>query len=69
MLFRSEQLGVYGKEISLIGDSSHDAEVAQELGARCWLVSHGAESESRLLRTGFPVCASLREAHDCMVQG
>lgn len=64
----AEQLGVYGKDISLIGDSSHDAEVAQELGARCWLVSHGAESESRLLRTGFPVCASLQEAHDCMLR-
>ncbi len=64
----ARELGVYGKEISLIGDSSHDAEVAQELGAGCWLVSHGAESESRLLQTGYPVCASLGEAYDKMSQ-
>ncbi len=57
------QLGAYGPEIAVVGDSSHDAEVAQELGAICCLVSHGAESESRLLQTGFPVCGSLREAH------
>lgn len=62
------QLGVYGREIALIGDSSHDAEVAQELGAACWLVSHGAESELRLLQTGFPVCRSLREAHQKIVE-
>lgn len=50
-----------GEDITVVGDSSHDAEVAQSLGARCLLVSHGAESESRLLQTGFPVCGSLTE--------
>jgi phosphoglycolate phosphatase len=56
-------LNAAGEEITVVGDSSHDAEVAQELGAQCVLVSHGAESATRLLTTGFPVCGSLNEVH------
>jgi phosphoglycolate phosphatase len=56
-------LEVTGKEITVVGDSTHDAEVAQTLGAHCWLVSHGAESESRLQQTGFPVCSSLTDVY------
>ena len=52
-----------GADITIVGDSTHDAEVAQELGARCYLVSLGAESERRLLETGFPVCGSLSDVY------
>jgi len=54
---------VEGGDVTVIGDSSHDAEVAQELGAACLLVSHGSESEDRLRATGFPVCGSLRDVY------
>ncbi len=54
-----ERLGVDGSEITVIGDSSHDAEVARALGARCLLVSRGAESKRRLEDHGFPVLDSF----------
>lgn len=57
-------LGVSGSDITVVGDSSHDAEVAQELGSSCILVSHGLESVTRLQATGFPVCHSLTEAYE-----
>jgi phosphoglycolate phosphatase len=59
----ARHLDVAGKEITVVGDSTHDAEVAQTLGANCWLVSHGAESESRLQQTGFSVCGSLTDVY------
>jgi phosphoglycolate phosphatase len=59
----AQNLGVTGREIVIIGDSSHDAEVAQELGSHCFLVARGAESEARLTQTGFPVCATLLDVY------
>lgn len=59
----ARNLGVTGKEIVIVGDSSHDAEVAQELGSHCFLVPRGAESEGRLTQTGFPVCATLLDVY------
>jgi phosphoglycolate phosphatase len=59
----ARSLGVVGPDITVIGDSSHDAEVAQELGASCALVSHGAESEARLQATGFEVFGSLSDVY------
>jgi phosphoglycolate phosphatase len=52
-------MGVGGDEITIIGDSSHDAEVARELSARCILVARGGESRSRLESNGFPVVDSF----------
>lgn len=54
-----ERLGVVGSEITVIGDSSHDAEVADALGARCLLVCRGAESKRRLEAHGVPVLDSF----------
>jgi len=48
-----------GDEITIIGDSSHDAEVARELSARCILVARGGESRCRLESNGFPVVDSF----------
>ena len=62
----AQNLGLAGKEITIIGDSTHDAEVAQELGAHCFLVPRGAESESRLRRAGFPMCENLLEVYKQM---
>lgn len=62
----AQNLGVAGKEITIIGDSTHDAEVAQELGAHCFLVPRGAESASRLRRAGFPICETLLDVYTQM---
>lgn len=45
----------------LIGDSLHDAEVAQELGVRCVLCAAGHQSRERLLTAGVPVIDTLNE--------
>ncbi|EJX07141.1 phosphoglycolate phosphatase [gut metagenome] len=45
----------------LIGDSLHDAEVAQELGVRCILCAAGHQSRERLAFAGVPVIDTLEE--------
>jgi phosphoglycolate phosphatase len=45
--------------VTVIGDSSHDAEVARALGAKCILVARGLESASRLQKNGVPVIDSF----------
>jgi phosphoglycolate phosphatase len=53
--------GVNPSDITLIGDTLHDAEVARELNCHCILVAAGHQSSERLLQTGFPVIRSLNE--------
>jgi phosphoglycolate phosphatase len=48
-------LGAAPHDVTIVGDSSHDAEVARELGTDCVLVARGLESAARLRRHGFPV--------------
>lgn len=60
-------MGARGKDITIIGDSSHDAEVARELSARCILVARGGESRSRLESNGFPVVDSFESLVDGLV--
>lgn len=45
----------------LVGDTTHDFEVAQALGTRCILMTGGHQSETRLLRCGCPVAHTLHE--------
>ena len=45
----------------VIGDSTHDAEVAHAIGAQCVLVDRGYEDRVRLERHGFRVARSLEE--------
>lgn len=56
-----EKLQASSKEVTVIGDSSHDAEVARAIGSRCILVARGCESRSRLKATGYPVIDSFAE--------
>jgi phosphoglycolate phosphatase len=56
------EVGVPAGEIVVIGDTSHDFEVAQALGTACILVSHGFQSEARLKRLGAPVVPNLAAA-------
>jgi phosphoglycolate phosphatase len=46
----------------IIGDSSHDFEVAQALGCHCLLIASGAESEVRLRMNEAPVLMNIQEA-------
>ena len=53
-----KQLNTDGK-ILFIGDTVHDFEVAQAIGADCILISNGHQAESKLLETGTMVLDSL----------
>ena len=46
-------------DVVVIGDTTHDFEVAQEIGCRCILVADGHQSKDRLLSTGAEVVPSL----------
>ena len=47
-----------------VGDTLHDAEVADALGARCILVAGGHQTTERLAAAGRPVADSLSAAID-----
>jgi phosphoglycolate phosphatase len=57
-----ENLSLSGKEVLLVGDTTHDYEVACELGADCLLLPAGHQSKERLIACGARVCDSLDEA-------
>ncbi len=46
-------------EIVLIGDTTHDYEVARDIGCRCILVADGHQSEKRLHTTGAEIIPVL----------
>jgi phosphoglycolate phosphatase len=48
-------------DVLLIGDTLHDAEVAEAIDVDCVLVAHGHQSKERLRRQGAPVVESLAE--------
>jgi len=54
-------LAIPEKELIFIGDTLHDAEVAQEIGIDCILVPVGHHSEERIRSSGLPVFNSLAE--------
>ncbi len=51
-------------EVLLIGDTLHDAEVAEAIGADCLLVSGGHQSTERLQGAGCPLVANLAEVRE-----
>lgn len=51
----------------MLGDTVHDAQVADAIGAGCVLISRGHMSKRDLLQTGHPVCADLREAEQLIL--
>ena len=53
----------------LVGDTTHDAEVADALGVACILLSHGHNDRARLEATGFPVEDSLSRVCDRLLGG
>lgn len=53
-------------DILFIGDTTHDYEVAQDLGCRCILIADGHQSEQRLRSTGAEVIPTLMGLHDLL---
>lgn len=52
----------------LIGDTTHDYEVARTLGCRCLLLDGGHNSRQRLAATGMPVLSDLAEVREMISQ-
>jgi len=52
--------------ILLIGDTTHDYEVAKEINSDCILMSHGHQDEERLLRIGIPVVKNFNELYNIL---
>ena len=51
--------GLDPSKILLIGDTTHDAEVAASIGADCCLIPNGHQSSNKLMECGVPVVDSL----------
>lgn len=45
--------------VLLVGDTTHDAEVAAAMGIACWLIPNGHQDPARLVATGVPVIPDL----------
>jgi len=54
-----DQFQIEARSAVLIGDTAHDAEVADSLGVDCMLISAGHHSHERLSRLNHPVFSSL----------
>jgi phosphoglycolate phosphatase len=55
------QLPCFPQEVLLIGDTTHDHEVAQSLGVDCILLCGGHQHEQRLRACGRPVLGSIQD--------
>lgn len=56
-------------QMLLVGDTTHDGEIAAELGVSCLLIPNGHHSRSRLEATACPVIPSLAALQDYLSQG
>ncbi len=56
-----KKIGASPEKTLLIGDTVHDFEVANEIGARCVLLAGGHQSREKLSRCGVPVFNSLTD--------
>lgn len=57
------QISRHTRDILMIGDTCHDAEVARAMGVDCALVYGGHQSMTRLRETGHQVFNSLKSLH------
>ncbi len=55
------EAGADPAEVVFVGDSEHDFEIADALGARCVLFSGGHQSHAHLASLGVPVIDDLRD--------
>lgn len=59
--------GIAPSACVLLGDTVHDALVAEGLGIDCVLIARGHMSRARLSSTVYPVCATLTEAAELVL--
>jgi len=64
-----DALLVPAAEILLIGDTTHDHEVAAAMGCRCWLLAGGHQAPARLRQCGCPVFDDVDELADALRAG
>lgn len=57
----ARELDADHSKLLFIGDTRHDAEVAEGIGIDCILISHGHHSAERLKRLGWPVLDNLEQ--------
>ena len=57
-----QSCGIAPEETLMIGDTLHDAEVAQALSCRCILASGGHQADKVLQQAGCEVAGSVKEA-------
>ncbi|MBN1766925.1 MAG: HAD family hydrolase [Prolixibacteraceae bacterium] len=62
-----EKLGINPENACLIGDTTHDFEVAQQIGCRCILIHGGHHSIKKLNETGVPVVSEINEVKKLLV--
>lgn len=62
-----KRLEIDPSELMFLGDSTHDAEVAAAVGARCVLIERGHQTRRALEKAGVPVMGSLREVADWLL--
>lgn len=55
------EIGIKPGNILMVGDSTHDAHLAKELGMDCVLIVSGHQSRARLEECGVPVISDLKE--------
>ena len=55
------KLGLPSSNVLLVGDTLHDAEIAEHLGINCLLYCGGHNSKKVLLESNFPVIESIDE--------
>jgi phosphoglycolate phosphatase len=55
-----EKNNIYAEKAVLIGDTTHDFEVAEVLGCKCLLIANGHQTYDRLKLTGAPVKRNLK---------
>jgi len=56
-----KELVIESKQILMVGDTTHDAELAKDLGMDCVLIVGGHQSRDRLEKCGVPVISELQE--------
>lgn len=61
--------GLSAADVLFVGDSEHDFEIAEALGARCVLYSGGHHSRTHLASLGAPVIDDLREVPGLVAAG
>ena len=59
--------GLTAREILLVGDTGHDYDVAQAIGADCALIPGGHSSGARLASCGCMLAGSLREVLELLM--